>query len=182
MNPMNRTFSRNIFYSICLLVGFCLNSCFSVSDPSERIDPETLRESLIHANIAALHAEDEQIEDMIKRYGLQMQTSATGLRYAVNLIGSGEFAKEGDLVSLKYVLRSISGDVIYSSEYTGPIRFIVGKGNVVSGLEEAILLLRVGDKAKIVIPSHLGFGLAGDDNRIPPKTTLIYDLELLEIN
>ncbi|MGE5317418.1 MAG: FKBP-type peptidyl-prolyl cis-trans isomerase, partial [Chloroflexota bacterium] len=39
----------------------------------------------------------------------------------------------------------------------------------------------VGDHAKFVIPSHLGFGLIGDQNKVPPKSTLIYDIELLDL-
>jgi len=53
---------------------------------------------------------------------------------------------------------------------------------VISGLEEGILYLSEGDKAKIIIPSHLGYGLLGDlDKNIPPKATLIYDIELKSI-
>ena len=58
--------------------------------------------------------------------------------------------------------------------------FTVGKGEVISGLEEGILLLHIGDKAKFIIPSHLAYGLLGDDNEIPTKATLIYDIEVVQ--
>jgi len=96
--------------------------------------------------------------------------------------GDGPKAEPGMLARVSYTLRLITGDVVYTSGEGGPMEFLIGKGGVESGLEEAILLLRAGDKAKIVIPSHLGFGLAGDDHKIPPKATLIYDIELLSIN
>jgi FKBP-type peptidyl-prolyl cis-trans isomerase len=52
---------------------------------------------------------------------------------------------------------------------------------VESGLEEVILFLKKGDRAKIIIPSHLAFGLVGDGNKIPAMATLVYDLELIEL-
>ncbi|HOI87851.1 MAG TPA: FKBP-type peptidyl-prolyl cis-trans isomerase, partial [Lentimicrobium sp.] len=74
------------------------------------------------------------------------------------------------------------GDEIYNSDKDGLKEFLIGRGGVESGLEEGILLLRVGDKAKFIIPSHLGFGLLGDQNLVPPKSTLIYDLELISLH
>ena len=95
--------------------------------------------------------------------------------------GDGPKAQEGKVARIQYTLSSITGSIIYSSDENGPMEFLIGSGGVESGLEEAILLLREGDKAKIIIPSHLGFGLAGDDHKIPPKATLIYDITLLSI-
>jgi len=58
---------------------------------------------------------------------------------------------------------------------------VVGHGGVESGLEEAVLLLHAGDKARIIIPSHLAYGLVGDDDKIPARATLIYEIELIEL-
>jgi FKBP-type peptidyl-prolyl cis-trans isomerase len=52
---------------------------------------------------------------------------------------------------------------------------------VESGLEEGILLLREGDKAKFILPPHLAHGLLGDDNKIPARSIIVYDLELLSL-
>jgi FKBP-type peptidyl-prolyl cis-trans isomerase len=78
-------------------------------------------------------------------------------------------------------VRLIDGSEIYSSDQSGNKEFVIGRGGVESGLEEGILLMRQGDRAKFIIPSHLGFGLLGDQDKVPPKSTLIYDLELLEL-
>ena len=69
----------------------------------------------------------------------------------------------------------------YNSDKDGLKLIELGKAEVESGLEEGILLMKVGDKAKLVIPSHLAFGLLGDENKIPKRATLIYDVELVEI-
>jgi FKBP-type peptidyl-prolyl cis-trans isomerase FkpA len=53
---------------------------------------------------------------------------------------------------------------------------------VEAGLEEGILLMHKGGKAKFILPSHLAFGLIGDQNKIPGKSTLIYDVNLIDLN
>jgi FKBP-type peptidyl-prolyl cis-trans isomerase len=53
--------------------------------------------------------------------------------------------------------------------------------NVENGLHEAIQYLRVGDKAKIILPSYLAHGLTGDSDKIPPMASVLYDIELVEI-
>jgi FKBP-type peptidyl-prolyl cis-trans isomerase len=58
---------------------------------------------------------------------------------------------------------------------------MIGKGGVEAGLEDGILLMHEGGRAKFIIPSHLAFGLTGNGNKIPPKSTLIYDIKLLKI-
>ena len=82
-------------------------------------------------------------------------------------------------VSLEYELHSVSGDLIYSSENDGVKTFIVGDGSVESGLDEAMGYLHYGDVAKLIIPFHLGYGLHGDDNRIPEYATLVYTIKVI---
>jgi FKBP-type peptidyl-prolyl cis-trans isomerase FkpA len=175
---------KNSIAAFLCIAGMLLNiSCKQGKETKEnQTDSRQLRETLIRANIAAARAEDEQINDFIERNGWsEMQKTGSGLRYWIYYQGNGTEAKEGMVAKLDYTLRLLSGDIIYSSFEGGPMQFLIGKGGVESGLEEAILLLRVGDKAKIIIPSHLGFGLTGDDHKIPPKSTLVYDVELLLI-
>jgi len=62
-----------------------------------------------------------------------------------------------------------------------PEFFTVGKDYVESGLHEGIQFMSIGDKAIIIIPSHLGHGLAGDLKKIPFKSTIVYDIEFLDI-
>jgi FKBP-type peptidyl-prolyl cis-trans isomerase len=71
--------------------------------------------------------------------------------------------------------------MVYDAERDGLKSFLIGKGGVESGLEEAILLMRKGDKARLVIPSHLAWGLLGDQKKIPPRTAIVYEMELLNL-
>jgi len=143
------------------------------------IDPDLLKEPLLKANKQIVSTEDEQIRKLIERYGWKMKETGTGLRYQVYYAGNGPKTIKDKIVKINYEIRLISGDVVYSSKETGPKEFKIGSGGVESGLEEGILLLKVGDKAKFILPSYLAWGLVGDQERIPPKSTLIYDVEVL---
>jgi FKBP-type peptidyl-prolyl cis-trans isomerase len=63
-----------------------------------------------------------------------------------------------------------------------PKTFLIGQGGVESGLEEGILLLQEGDKARFIMPPHLAHGLIGDRDKIPARATIIYDLELVSLS
>ncbi|MFC2107751.1 FKBP-type peptidyl-prolyl cis-trans isomerase [Bacteroidota bacterium] len=140
-----------------------------------------MKEPLIEVNKHVVKTEDQHIQDFILRYKWPVKETGSGLRYYIYEDGNGQKAEINNIASLNYTLKSITGDIIYNSENEGILEFQIGKGQVPGGLEEGILLLRVGDKAKFIIPSHLGYGLLGDDNRIPPKSTLVYDLELFQL-
>jgi len=144
-------------------------------------DPSKYKESLIKANKKIVEEENEQIGDFVRRHNWQMETTSTGLRMMITNHGIGAKAQTGKTVKLAYVMTLLSGDTVYSALDDGPLIFQVGKGQVISGLEEAILLLRVGDRAKIIIPSHLAFGLIGDQKKIHSKASLVYDMEFISM-
>ena len=140
------------------------------------------KESLVISNRYLTRTEEEEIDHYIKRHQLKVEETGSGLRYAVTKHGNGSVPQRGDKVSLKYETRLISGDLIYSSDEDGLLVFQVGKGGVPSGMEEAILHLKVGDQAVIILPSHLAFGLLGDNKKIPKRATVIYKIELLKLS
>lgn len=159
-----------------------LLSCSGPQQQKETANPVDFQEPLMEANRHAVKTESQHIEDFLRRYQWDMTETGSGLRYMIYKEGEGPKALKGMTATLTYTLKLITGDVVYSSEELGPLQFQVGKGEVISGLEEAILLLKLGDEAKIIIPSHLAYGLVGDGDRIPGKATLIYDLKLLKLN
>tara|TARA_R110000868_G_scaffold83058_6_gene234734 strand:- start:36407 stop:37339 length:933 start_codon:yes stop_codon:yes gene_type:complete len=104
----------------------------------------------------------------------------SGLRYQIIQKGDGKKAEKGKMVSVHYKGQLADGTVFDSSyKRHEPIDFEVGVGQVISGWDEGILLLKVGDKARFVIPSELGYGSAGAGGVIPPNATLIFDVELM---
>ncbi|CAI8368794.1 MAG: putative peptidyl-prolyl cis-trans isomerase [Polaribacter sejongensis] len=108
--------------------------------------------------------------------------TASGLRYQILQKGDGKQATKGAGVSVHYKGQLLDGTVFDSSyKRKEPIDFNVGLGQVISGWDEGILLLQVGDKARFVIPSNLGYGSAGAGGVIPPNATLIFDVELMAV-
>ena len=104
----------------------------------------------------------------------------SGLRYKIIQKGNGEKAKVGQTVSVHYEGSLLNGQVFDSSyKRNQPIDFQLGVGQVIPGWDEGIALLQVGDKARFVIPSNLGYGSAGAGGVIPPDATLIFDVELM---
>jgi len=111
-----------------------------------------------------------------------MIETKTGLWYMIYEKGEGKKSKEGLYATINYNIALLDGPQCYSSDSLGPKRFKIGRSLVESGLEEGILLLTEGDKARFILPPHLAHGLVGDDNRIPARSIIVYDVELLSLN
>ena len=88
--------------------------------------------------------------------------------------------ESGDVVSLEYEIRLLNGKMIYSSKNDGIKTFLVGRGGVESGLEEAILKLRKNSVAILILPAHLAHGLLGDGNKVPARAALVYKLKVVD--
>lgn len=92
-------------------------------------------------------------------------------------------ARNGDTVGVHYTGKLEDGTVFDSSVQRGtPIEFPLGVGRVIPGWDQGILGMCIGEKRKLTIPPHLGYGSAGAGNVIPPDATLIFTTELVSIN
>ncbi|WP_372755880.1 peptidylprolyl isomerase [Mariniflexile sp.] len=121
-------------------------------------------------------------EDELDKLATGFNKTESGLRYQIIQKGTGAKAEKGKNVSVHYKGQLADGTVFDSSyKRNQPIEFPVGVGQVISGWDEGILLLNVGDKARFVIPSHLGYGSRGAGGVIPPNATLIFDVELMKV-
>ena len=131
----------------------------------------------------------KKIEDAKKAAEAKMEELAagfdkteSGLRYKMIQKGSGKQAESGKTVSVHYE-GSLETGKVFDSSYTRkkPIEFRLGQAQVIEGWDEGIALLQVGDKARFVIPSYLGYGPSGAGGVIPPNATLIFDVELMDV-
>ncbi len=110
------------------------------------------------------------------------EQTESGLRYKIIHKGSGKAAEKGKTVSVHYKGQLADGTVFDSSyKRKDPLEFQVGVGQVISGWDEGICLLNVGDKARLVIPSDLGYGAQGAGGVIPPNAILVFDVELMDV-
>lgn len=170
-----------IFILSLLAVSVFVFSCSTESKSRSKPGPVNSDKSLEKVNRYLVKTEKQDIDNYIRRHGWQMEESGSGLRYKIFQSTDGEFAKEDKVAVLSYKTWLINGNLVYSSETDGLKEFLIGKGGVESGLEEGILKMKVGDKARFILPSHLAFGLMGDDNKIPPRTAIVYELELINL-
>lgn len=108
-------------------------------------------------------------------------TTASGLKIVFTHRGDGKQAVAGNMVKVHYVGKLENGTEFDNSVKRGePIKFPLGKGQVIKGWDEGIAMMKVGDKATMIIPPNLGYG-AQDMGTIPPNSTLIFDVELVDV-
>jgi peptidyl-prolyl cis-trans isomerase A (cyclophilin A) len=126
--------------------------------------------------------EKQAAEDAMEKLAAGFEKTESGLRYQIIQKGSGVQAEKGKKVSVHYQGALENGQVFDSSyKRKQPIDFQLGVGQVIEGWDEGIALLKVGDKARFVIPSYLGYGSSGAGGVIPPNATLVFDVELMDV-
>lgn len=140
-----------------------------------------LSDNLVEANKSFVKNEAKEIDDFIKQHGYEMEKTETGLRYNIVSESKGDKAEPGDLVTLKYQMQLLNGTVCYSSDSTGLMSFKVDQEDVPNGFHQAVQLMRKGDKAQIVMPAHLAYGLTGDQKKIPGESALYCTLQMVDL-
>ncbi|UNY97397.1 peptidylprolyl isomerase [Zhouia spongiae] len=127
-------------------------------------------------------AEKAQREEELEKVSAGFDKTESGLRYKIIEKGNGPKAEKGQTVSVHYEGALTSGQVFDSSfKRKQPIEFTLGIGQVIAGWDEGIGLLNVGDKARFVIPSELGYGSRGAGGVIPPDAVLVFDVKLVDV-
>ncbi len=125
-----------------------------------------------------LEAGEEFLAENAERDGVE--TTDSGLQYEILKEGDGEKPSGEDRVRVHYTGELISGEVFDSSRERGePVTF--GLNQVIPGWIEGLQLMSEGSRAKLYIPAELAYG-PGGNQRIGPNETLVFDVELLEIN
>lgn len=121
-------------------------------------------------------------EEALEKVAAGFERTESGLRYQMIVNGSGKQAEKGKTVAVHYK-GALDNGMEFDNSYKRkkPIEFPLGMGHVIEGWDEGISLLRVGDKARFVIPPYLGYGERGAGGVIPPNAILVFDVELMDV-
>ena len=130
-----------------------------------------------------IEAQKAKQAEELDKVSAGFQQTDSGLRYQIIQEGTGQQAAAGQTVSVHYKGQLLDGTVFDSSyKRQQPIDFVLGLGQVIPGWDEGVSLLKVGDKARFVIPSDLAYGSRGAGGVIQPDAALIFDVELVAVS
>ena len=167
--------------SLFILTFLLFNSCkHNVQEdrPDSSAERNKRKEAFIRVNRYVIARNEDLIDRFVERTGWNMKKTDTGLRYEIYSTGHGTPAETGNIIRYSYTARLLDGTFCDSVPADTPSTIKIGQGGVASGLEEAFLLLREGDRARLIIPPHLGQGNSGDGGKYPPGAIILYDVLL----
>ena len=154
-----------------------LSSC---QETKENNEPEqTQEQDLIQQNRDFLKQERARIDAFIKSNEFDMKRTGSGMYYMV--ISAPESTSEptfseGDEIEYEFKISLLDGTPVANSTNSGNRTLRVGKDQVEIGLHEAFGLMQMGGKYLFIFPSHLAHGISSNEDNVPPRSTLIYEI------
>jgi len=142
------------------------------------------KESSIKMNKSWLADEVFKIDQYCLRQGWEMLSSESGLRYKIiNKSNSGIKAKEGSEVIIAYDIRLMDSfqTKCYNSDSNGLVKFKVEYSTIESGIHEVVTYLEKNDSALVILPHHIAHGISGDSKLIPPLSTVLYFIKIVDV-
>lgn len=175
--------TRQIIYTL-LAGALLLCACHEpVQEAAQQpMDKSKLKQQFIRANQQVVQKENDEMDYYQKSHQLPFVRSSSGVRYVVyKPSAKGDSIRAGDIVTMRYTVSLMDGTECYSSDSSGPKEFRVGQDDLESGIHRGVQLIKNGDKALFLIPSHLAHGLLGDYKKIPPQSPIVYDVEIVSV-
>lgn len=157
-----------------LFLAACHNDPPMVGRPSS--GKPDIKEHLINANKTIAKSEETTIDEYIARRGWNMEKLPEGVRLWEYKKGNGKKIDFEDSVHISYNVEAINGKLIYDDIKED---FVAGRRQQMIGLDQAVLQLKKGSHAKVILPSNLAYGIGGDGDRIPQSAILVIDLQIL---
>ena len=153
---------------------------FARKNPGQPIN-SAMREALEDEGLPQFSTADAAV--IAQKYPTAFKLPS-GLRYVVRDPGTGTATPAaGDRVTANYDGRLLDGTPFDSSYKRGqPLTFRVGVGDVIKGWDEAFLRMKKGEKRTLIVPYWLGYGISGRPPTIPPRATLVVEVELIDFH
>lgn len=167
---------------LALISGcFCgLIACSS--QKTEKPIPEWNQEKSTDLNKSLMAEQEINIDLFLAQHeAWQVEKTGTGLRYVIGKKTTGPLPQKGQSAKVHYKISLLDGKVCYETAPDELDVFVVDNSEMESGIHEGIKKMHVGEKAKLIFPSHLAHGLVGDMKEIPPLSPLVVDIELIEL-
>lgn len=174
---MKNKMAHRVVMSLLMLVAMAVAACnndIPVIDTTQEQRPD-YRKNAVQANRYLIEREETNINSYIERRGWQVRILDCGARLHEYSKGKGELIGNGDTVTMQFSVKTLSDKLLYCDSV---MTFVVGKLEPCEGVDAAVRSLHRGGKAHVVLPSSVGFGVVGDHDRIPPRTPLVYDIEI----
>lgn len=176
---MNHKFLHIALIVILLVLAVACNNRQTgevVSNDKEKVVDKDA--PYVEGNKKILQWETEEMDLFVKRYGWNMTKTGTGMYIEILDPGTGKNFTEGDKIAMDYQMFLLSGEMIYNSKDDGIKEFTVGRSEEITGLHEAATLLKPGAKARLVIPSHLAYGVAGDGGKVNGRMPIAMTIDI----
>lgn len=126
-------------------------------------------------------ADEKIIKDYITKNNIAATRTTDGLYYIITNATNGVHAQAGSVASVRYTGKLMNESVFdKNTSSSAPFNFVVGAGQVIGGWDEGIALMKKGEKARLFIPSALGYGSTGQGS-IPPNAVLQFEVELVDV-
>lgn len=177
---LQSVFNKCFFGLYCLLLFACQPD--KQNEEVNSFNKEKVKNQFVKANQQVVIKESDEMDYYQKSHKMPFVKTTSGIRYYVyKASNKGDSIRNNDIIKINYTVSLLDGKECYSSKTDGAKEFVVGMENIEDGLHKAVLFLKSGDKALILIPSHLAHGLLGDSKKIPPMSPIIYDIEIISV-
>ncbi|SFJ81493.1 protein involved in gliding motility GldI [Myroides guanonis] len=174
------------FYFV--ISSICLLTLFSCKEPEARLPISKSKSAQINKSIALNKALIEDEESLIKEYIAKDTTnqylnSSNGFWYSYKErhLEDTYHPKPGDLVTFTYSVSDLQDKIIYTESEIGVLKYLVDQEDQLKGIRHAVKLLKKGEKASFIFPSHLAYGYIGDKNKIGKNQPIIMTIALTSI-
>lgn len=168
---------KKIFFILAIIFANTFSSCIKEDENTVFVSEK----EMIEYYQKLKDEEEVKLKEYIQKENITEKPSATGLYKIIQKEGEGEVAS-GKKVTVHYTGMLLDGTVFDSSvKRNEPFTFQLGQNTVIPGWEEGIATMKKGEKARFIMPSSLGYGARGASNAIPPYSSLIFDVEMIDI-